>query len=91
MPIIQAAFTLSDTVRTKIVAADTQPQDVNIHNATKSSNEYVYIGNSSVGTANSFHLDPGQTIRMTLGPGDDLWAVSKPSGLEVQVLVMRHD
>ena len=50
MPVKTGQFTLSETVRQKIVDASTQPQFVQIHNATKSSNEYIFIGNDTVTT-----------------------------------------
>jgi hypothetical protein len=90
MPIRNALYTLSDTTPTQIVGADNMPHDVILHNMTKSSNEYIFIAGSSAtaGTA-SIHMDPGQTLYMTLQPDDELWAVSDPDGLEVGVLDIR--
>ena len=92
MAVRTRAYVLAETTATKIVEADEQPHDIVLHNATKSSNEYIFIGGASavaVGTANSMHIDPGQTIYMTLNPEDELWATSDPSGLKVQVLDIR--
>ena len=91
MPITSNAYVLSLGTPIKIASADINGQEIHLLNATKSSNEYVYIGNSSVSTATGLHLDPGGSIRMLLGPGDDLYAVSKPAGLTVQVLAIRQD
>jgi len=90
MPIRNALYTLSNTTPTQIVGADNMPHDVILHNMTKSSNEYIFIAGSSAtaGTA-SIHMDPGQTLYMTLQPDDELWAVSDPNGLEVGVLDIR--
>jgi hypothetical protein len=86
-----AQFVLSNTVPTKIVEPSVIPQQVHLHNMTKSSNSYVHIGNSTVGTANSLHLDPGESIALQLMPLDDLWAVSDPAGLTVGVLTVRQN
>jgi len=89
--ITNAAFTLDETVATQIVAPSTLPQEVHLHNATKSSNEYVFIGRSTVTSSNGLHLDPGESKVMQLMPNDDLWAVSDPDGLVVQVLTIRQN
>ena len=91
MPLTSAQFTLSDTVATQIVPPDNMPHNVVLHNHTKSSNEYIHIGpDSSVGTANSIHIDPGQTIYVNMNPEDELWAISDPDGLVVGVLDSRR-
>lgn len=91
MPITSARFTLSDTTPVQIVVPDNMPHDVVLHNETKSSNEYIWIGgdSSSAGTGSGMHIDPSQTIYVTLGPEDELWATSDPDGLVVQVLDVR--
>ena len=91
MAIVHRLVTLSDTTPTEIVGHDNQPHEVHLHNMTKSSNEYIYIGGSSVGTGNSIHIDPGESITLNLGPEDRLWAISDPSGLEVGVLDIRKN
>jgi len=88
MPVTSAVFTLSDTTATQIVGPDNMPQEVRLHNMTKSSNEYVFIGPSTVTTTNSIHIDPGDDFSIELRPGDDLWAVSDPDGLEIGVLTV---
>ena len=67
------------------------PHQVTLHNMTKSSNEYVHIGGPGVTDANSIHIDPGETLTITLGPGDELYAVSDPDGLVVGVLDVRKN
>ena len=88
MPVTSAVFTLSDTTATQIVGPDNMPQAVRLHNMTKSSNEYVHVGPSTVTTTNSIHIDPGDNLSIELRPGDDLWGVSDPDGLDVGVLVV---
>ena len=85
MPIDSSTYTLSNTTPTLVVPNDNQAQEVHLHNMTKSSNEYIHIGGSSVGTAGSIHIDPGQNLVLNLRPGDELYAVSDPNGLELGV------
>lgn len=92
MPIVSRLVTLGTTVPTEVVGHDNAPHDVILHNHTKSSNEYIYIGGSTaVSTTNSMHIDPGQTIYLTLRPGDRLFAVSDPDGLELGVTDIRKN
>ena len=91
MPILHRRVTLSDTTPTEIVGQDNQPHEVHLHNMTKSSNEYIYLGGSAVGTGNSIHIDPGESITLTLGPEDRLYAISDPDGLDVGVLDIRKN
>jgi len=92
MPIRNALITLSDTTPTQIVGADNMPHDVILHNMTKSSNEYIFItGSSATAGTSTIHMDPGQTLYMTLQPDDEIWAVSDPDGLEVGVLDIRKN
>lgn len=88
--IASTQFTLSDTTATRIVTASTQPQEVWLHNMSKSSNQYVHIGPITVTTSNSIHIDPGEDLHITLKPTDDLWAVSDPDGLIVGVLAIKQ-
>jgi|DEB0MinimDraft_6_1074348.scaffolds.fasta_scaffold273219_2 hypothetical protein len=92
MPIVSRLVTLGTTVPTEVVGHDNTPHDVILHNHTKSSNEYIYIGGSTaISTTNSMHIDPGQTIYLTLRPGDRLFAVSDPDGLELGVTDIRKN
>lgn len=90
MPILNSAVTLSDTTAIQIVAPDNQRQIVTLHNMTKSSNEYIHIGNAEVSLTNSIHIDPGETIELQIPAGDTLWAMSDPDGLVVGVLQVKN-
>lgn len=85
MPIHSATYILSNTTPTLVCPNDNMAQEVHLHNMTKSSNEYIHIGNASVGTAGSIHIDPGESLVLNLRAGDELYAVSDPSGLELGV------
>jgi len=77
------------TAATLIVPAFHNAQEVHLHNMTKSSNQYIFVGSSAVGTANSIHIDPGDDLSFYLPAGDSIYAISNPSGLDVGVLVLR--
>jgi hypothetical protein len=88
--ITNALFTLSNTVRQQVVSPSTMPQEVHLHNANKSSNQYIYVGNESVTLSNSIHLDPGESKVLQLMPNDSLHALSDPNGLLLGVLTIRQ-
>jgi hypothetical protein len=88
MPVKSSVFTLSNVTPTKIVEAHHMPQQVTLHNMTKSSNEFIHLGPSTVSTTNSLHIDPAATVTIKLGPKDELFAVSNPNGLVVGVLAV---
>ena len=77
------------TVAEIIVHAWSGPQEVHLHNMTKSSNQYIYVGGNAVGTADGIHIDPGEDLSFYLPPGDSIYAMSDPDGLDVGILVMR--
>lgn len=91
MPILHNAYTLSNTVRTLVMDADNMVQEIHLHNSTKSSNEYIYIGNETMTLTNSLHLDPGESKVLHLNPKDKLYAMSDPSGLELHVLAIQKN
>ena len=92
MALVSRMVVCSDTTAQRIVGADNMPHRAILHNATKSSNEYIYIGGSSaVSTTNTLHMDPGDTLNLTLRPNDELWAIADPGGLELGVIDIRKN
>jgi hypothetical protein len=89
MPLVSTQVTLSNVTATEIVGHDNMPHEVILHNMTKSSNNYIHIGGPDITLLNSIHIDPGETLRFTLGPNDRLYAMSDPNGLVVGVLDIR--
>lgn len=89
--ITSAVYTLSETTASQVVEPSTLPQEVHLHNMTKSSNSYIHIGKSDVTTTNSIHIDPGESRVIQLMPNDDLWAVSDPDGVVLGVLTVRQN
>jgi hypothetical protein len=90
MAVVSQRFTLSNTTATRVVTATTQPQLVQLHNASKSSNNFIMIGKSDVTTANGYHIDNAESIQITLMPGDELYAVSDPDALVLHVLAVKQ-
>jgi len=94
MAIVTRHVTCSNTTAKRCVGADNMPHRAVLHNATKSSNEYIWIAQGSAqafSTATGMHIDPGQTIYVDLAPNDELWATSTPDGLELHVIDMRRN
>ena len=93
MPISNVHHTLSNTVSKKICESDNMPHDVILHNSSKSSNNFIYVGGGSAtaGTATGIHIDNGETLYFTLQPNDEPWARSDPNGLVVHVMDIRKE
>ena len=90
MAIYSAQHTLG-TAAQLVVPPSTQPQEVHLHNMTKSSNEFIHIGNADVTLQNSLHLDPSESMKIMLMPSQALYGISDPSGLTLGVLAVRKD
>lgn len=90
MPLVNNLITLG-TVAAEIVGHDNMPHEVILHNMSKSSNEYIHYGGSAITVNNSPHIDPGQTVQFTMRPGDRLYALSDPAGLQVGILDIRKN
>jgi hypothetical protein len=88
--IISNQFTLGSAVPVQVVGPSTMRHVAHLHNHSKSSNNFIFIGNESVSTATGIHLDPAESKSITLEPGDTLWAVSNPAGLSLGVLNIRQ-
>ena len=91
MTIHNEQITLSETTATLVVEADNNEQEVHLHNMTKSSNDYIFLGNADMSLTNTIHIDPGETVTYRIPPGDELYAMSDPDGLELGVLRMTQD
>jgi len=58
---------------------------------SKTGNNYIHYGSATAGTANSPHLDPGESLQLQLLPGEALFALSDPTGVKLGVLIQRYD
>jgi hypothetical protein len=65
------------TAAVQILGTQDNPVQVILHNADKSSNEYIWFGGSSaVTTSTGAHLDNAGTYQLVLKPGNELWAIT---------------
>lgn len=88
---ISTSLVTLGTAAQEVVGPSVEPQFVTLHSMTKSSNEYVFYGNATVGTGNAPHMDPGETLQLRLLPGESLYALSDPSGLDLGVFIQTQD
>ena len=88
--IVNDNVTLSNVTPTKIVQASQNPQRVYLHNMSKSSNNFVHLGNADMTLLNSVHIDPGESLTIELMQNDELFAMSDPDGIKVGVLNVRQ-
>lgn len=91
MAITSETFTLSNLTATLIVPNHNMVQEVYLHNMNKSSNQYIHLGGADMTLADSIHIDPGESITLTLVEGDSLYAMSDPNGLVVGVMTVRKN
>lgn len=91
MPITQAHYTLGTATATKIVAAQSIPQKVLVHNAEHAQSDEVFIGNAAVSASNGLHIHSDETLEIELDPGSDLWAISDTVGSIIHTLVLKQD
>lgn len=89
MAITQSQITVTTSV-TLLVGPDYQPQRVTLHNVDNGTNKQVYLGNASVSTSNSMHINTSERIALTLDPGDALYGISLSSAV-VGVLIQKQD
>lgn len=92
MPVFTYSYDLAQGVRTLIVPAKTIPQEVCIHNHNHNQNAEIFVGNDSVTIANGMHAVSTQTSIITLGPGDDLYAIhNNNSTINLRIMVVTQD
>jgi hypothetical protein len=85
VPLQTAQYTVG-TAAIKILSAQSNPTQVILHNANKSSNNYIWFGGSSdVTTSTGIHLDNGEDYEFVLQQGNELWAISN-SDKELNVM-----
>jgi len=76
MPLQTAQYTVG-TAAIIILSSQSNPTQVILHNAEKSSNKYIWFGGSDAVTISTgIHLDNGEDYQFVLQPGNALWAIS---------------
>ncbi len=75
------------TAAVQILGPRNNPTHVLLHNAEKSSNEFIWFGGSSaVTTSTGAHLDDSETYQLTLWAGSELWAITNSGTKNLHVL-----
>jgi hypothetical protein len=86
MPLLTKQVTVG-TEAVQIFHPINNPRRVILHNAEKSSNEFIWFGgNPGVTTSTGAHLDNASTYQMTLDAGNELWAITNSGTKSLHVL-----
>ena len=86
MTIASTQYTLGTAVAVKIVPAEGSIQEVHVHCETKQGNPIIYVGPAAISQSNGLHVEAGDTIKLSLPAGDDLWAVASTADTVAGVL-----
>lgn len=89
MAIQTFGFDLVQNVRTLVVGSSVSVQHVCIHNHEHSQNKEIFIGGADVTVANGMHAVATQTGTVQLLPGDELYAITAQTGLNLRILVVK--
>ena len=91
MPVFSQQLTIG-TVPSLVIAEQAMAQQVYLYNAQKTDNQDIFIGGSAdVTITTGHHLAHSSDLTVTLGPQDQLWAVSNANGRTLTVLNVRQD
>jgi hypothetical protein len=91
MPIFSSQMSIG-TVPSLVVGEQAMSQVAHLYNAQKTENQDIFLGGSaSVSITTGYHLAHTADIAVTLGPQDQLWAVSNADGRTLTVLNVRQD
>lgn len=89
MPIQTFSYDLAQNVRTLVVGASVSVQHVCIHNHEHASSKEVFIGGADVTVDNGMHAVATQTGQVQLMPGDELYAITAQTGINLRILVVK--
>jgi hypothetical protein len=75
------------TAAVQIFGPTNNPRHVLLHNAQKSSNEFIWFGGgSAVTTTTGAHLDNAETYQLILWGGSELWAITNSGTKNLHVM-----
>jgi hypothetical protein len=89
MPVQTFAYNLVQNVRTLVVGASNSVQHVCIHNHDHNQNKEIFIGGPDVTVANGMHAVATATGTVQLLPGDELYAITAQTDLNLRILVVK--
>jgi hypothetical protein len=90
MPITQNLFSVG-TALVQVVAPDTMPTRVTLHNLESNAGRQIWIGGSGLVQGQSVHLNSAVILQLTIDPGDSLYAVTTSGTYSLGVIVQKQD
>jgi len=90
MPITQTTYSVGTTL-VQVVAPDTSPTKVTLHNLESVASRQIWIGGSGLVQGQSVHLNSAVVLQLTLDPGDALYAVTTSGTYSLGVIVQKQD
>ena len=91
MALTNAQYTVPEDTRVKIASADNMPQQVIIHEGDHASSTTTFLGNSAVTGTTGLHIHNGETLQLTLRPGDELYAYSTQGDPVIHVIQIQNN
>jgi hypothetical protein len=82
-------YDLVANVRTLVVGASISVQHVCIHNHEHATSREIFVGGPDVTVENGMHAVATQTVQLQLLPGDELFAITSQTGVNLRVLVVK--
>jgi len=90
MPITQAVYAVGTSV-VQVVAPDTSPTRVTLHNLESTASRQIWIGGSGLVQGQSVHLNSAVVLQLTMDPGDSLFAVTTSGTYSLGVMIQKQD
>jgi hypothetical protein len=90
MPITQAVYAVGTSL-VQVVAPDTSPTRVTLHNLESTASRQIWIGGSGLVQGQSVHLNSAVILQLTLDPGDSLFAVTTSGTYNLGVILQKQD
>lgn len=90
MPVSASRVTIPNGSSVLLAAADNMSQDVAITN-TNADNPIFIDGTDQVSSGQGFTIKAEESLSITLGPGDELYALATAAGVEANIIVVRAD
>jgi len=90
MPVSASRVTIPNGSSVQIADSDNMSQDVAITN-TNADNSIFIDGTDQVSAGQGFTIKPEESLSITLGPGDELFAIATADGVEANIIVVKAD
>jgi len=91
MALTNAQYTVAEGTRVRIALADNMPQDVIVHEGDHASSTTCFLGDSAVTATTGLHIHNGETLSLTLRPGDELYAFSSQGAPVMHVIQIQKN